>query len=142
MTTRGSARVADRRETGILDTCAYLDLGLLDPEALPTLPQITAITLAELQQGVAMARDAAERAVRTEQLAAAIVEFDPLPFDEAAATRYGTLVALTIAAGRNPRPRRMDLLIAATASARGLALYTRNGADFRGLESMVDIVEL
>ncbi|WP_175584730.1 type II toxin-antitoxin system VapC family toxin [Nocardia cyriacigeorgica] len=141
-TTRGSARVADRRETGVLDTCTYLDLGVLDPDVLPVLPEITAITLAELQQGVAMARDASSRAIRTEQLAAAIVEFDPLPFDESAATRYGTLVALTIAAGRNPMPRRMDLLIAATASARGLALYTRNGADFRGLESMVDVVEV
>ncbi|WP_378736555.1 hypothetical protein [Nocardia brasiliensis] len=87
-----------------------------------------------------MAKDPVTRAARSEQLGIAIVEFDPLPFDEDAATRYGTLVALTLAAKRDPRPRRMDLLIAAIASSRGLALYTRNSADFRGLESMVEIV--
>ena len=129
-----------RRSSGILDTCAYHDLDLLDPESLSKIPEITAITLAELHQGVAMAKTAAARAIRTEQVGAAIVEFDPLPFDEAAATRYGTLVALTVAAGRAPRPRRMDLLIAAIASARNLPLYTRNVDDFRGLESMLEIV--
>ncbi|MER5625263.1 hypothetical protein ABT061_29930 [Streptosporangium sp. NPDC002544] len=57
-----------------------------------------------------------------------------------AAARYGTLVALTIAANRDPRPRRMDLMIAAVASTRGLPLYTRNDADFKGLENVVTIV--
>ncbi|WP_218024470.1 VapC toxin family PIN domain ribonuclease [Nocardia lijiangensis] len=87
-----------------------------------------------------MAKDAVTRAARSEQLGAAIVDFDPLPFDEDAATRYGTLVALTIAANRDPRPRRMDLLIAAIASANNLPLFTRNSADFRGLDSMVEII--
>ncbi|MGY2062679.1 hypothetical protein ACW9HQ_48000, partial [Nocardia gipuzkoensis] len=118
------------------------DLGILDPETLPKIPEITAITLAELHQGVAAAKDPATRAARSEQLGTAIVEFDALPFDDEAATRYGTLVALTIAAERDPRPRRFDLLIAAIASARGLPLYTRNGKDFRGLESMLDVVPL
>ncbi|WP_330228148.1 type II toxin-antitoxin system VapC family toxin [Nocardia sp. NBC_00508] len=131
-----------RHPSGVLDTCTYIDLPLLPPESLPAAPEITAITLAELNQGVAMAKSAAIRASRTEQLGAAIVEFDPLPFDGDAATRYGSLVALTIAAKRDPRPRRMDLLIAAIASARGLPLFTRNGEDFRGLESMLDIVVL
>ncbi len=131
-----------RHPAGVLDTCAYLDLAVLDPALLPEVPEITAITLAELNQGVAMAKDAVTRAARSEQLGAAIVEFDPLPFDEAAATRYGTLVALTIAAKRDPRPRRMDLLIAAIASANDLPLYTRNSADFRGLDSMLEVVDL
>ena len=98
--------------------------------------------MAELHHGVAMAKDAATRAVRTEQLGAAIVDFPPLPFDGEAAARYGPLVALTLAAGRSPKPRRMDLMIAAIASSRALPLYTRNGADFVGLESLVDIVEV
>lgn len=132
--------MTDRHASGVLDTCTYIDLDVLDPNTLPKLPEITAITLAELNQGVAMAKDAITRAARSEQLGAAIVDFDPLPFDEDAASRYGTLVALTLAAKRDPRPRRMDLLIAATASARGLPLYTRNSEDFRGLESMVEIV--
>lgn len=129
-----------RHPAGVLDTCTYLDLGDLDPLMLPEMPEITAITLAELNQGVAMAKDPVTRAARSEQLGAAIVEFDPLPFDEAAATRYGTLVALTIAANRDPRPRRMDLLIAAIASANDLPLYTRNAADFKGLAGMLEVV--
>ncbi|WP_278261226.1 type II toxin-antitoxin system VapC family toxin [Nocardia sp. AG03] len=131
-----------RHESGVLDTCTYLDLAELDAAHLPETPEITAITLAELNQGVAMAKDPVARAARSEQFGAAIVEFDPLPFDEAAATRYGTLVALTIAATRDPRPRRMDLLIAAIASANDLPLYTRNAGDFKGLESMLEIVAL
>jgi len=132
--------VAERHESGVLDTCAYLDLGLLDPEALPKLPEITAVTMAELHQGVAMAKDAAARALRTEQVGAAIVDFAPLPFDGDAAARYGTLVALVLAAARDPRPRRMDLMIAAIASSRDLPLYTRNPDDFKGLESLLEVI--
>ena len=98
--------------------------------------------MAELHQGVAMAKDAASRAARTEKLGAAIVDFEPLPFDGQAAARYGTLVALTMAANRNPKPRRMDLMIAAVASSRGLPLYTRNADDFKGLDDMVTIIEV
>lgn len=136
----GSVPVADRHESGVLDTCAYIDLAKLDPASLPTVPEITAITMAELHQGVAMAKSAMSRAARTEILAAAIVDFDPLPFDGDAATRYGTLVTLTIAAKRDPRPRRMDLMIAAVASSRDLPLYTRNIDDFAGLGDMVTVV--
>lgn len=136
----GKAIVTDRRSSGVLDTCTYLSLDQLSPASLPLTPELTTITIAELNQGVAMARDAGIRAARNEQLGAALVEFDPLPFDQAAAIRYGSLVALTIAARRDPRPRRMNLLIAAIASARSLPLFTRNIADFRGLDSMVEIV--
>jgi predicted nucleic acid-binding protein len=134
--------VADRHESGVLDTSAYIDLALLDPAGLPRIPELTAVTMAELHQGVAMAKDAASRAVRTEKLGAAIVEFEPLPFDARAAARYGTLVALTIAADRNPKPRRMDLMIAAIASAHGLPLYTRNAEDLVGLGDLLEIVEV
>src|SRR5215468_9416347 len=92
----GSAALGERYESGVLDTCTYIDLGLLEPAALPEIPELTAITMAELHQGVAMARDAASRAARTEKLGAAIVDFEPLPFDGGAAARYGTLVALTL----------------------------------------------
>ena len=140
MTTCGSAVVAERHESGVLDTCTYIDLAVLDPAALPAIPEITAITMAELHQGVALATSAATRAARTEMLGAAIVDFDPLPFDAEAATRYGTLVALTLEAKRDPKPRRIDLMIAAIASTRGLPLYTRNEADFKGLEDMVEVI--
>ena len=132
--------MVERPESGVLDTCAYIDLDVLDPAALPAIPEITAITMAELHQGVAMAKTPAVRAARTEMLGAAIVDFSPLPFDGDAATRYGSLVALTLAAKRDPRPRRLDLMIAAIASSRGLPLYTRNAKDFAGLEDLVQVV--
>ncbi|MFI5563792.1 type II toxin-antitoxin system VapC family toxin [Amycolatopsis japonica] len=134
--------MAERHETGVLDTCTYIDLGLLEPSALPRMPELTAITMAELHQGVAMAKDPAVRAARTEKLGAAIVDFAPLPFDGDAAARYGTLVALVLAANRDPKPRRMDLMIAAIASSRELPLYTRNEDDFKGLDSMVEVVAI
>ena len=134
--------MTDRHGSGVLDTSAYIDLGVLDPAALPMIPELTAITMAELHQGVAMAKDAATRAARTEKLAAAIVEFAPLPFDGPAAARYGTLVALSVEVNRDPKPRRMDLMIAAIASAQGLPLYTRNAKDLVGLADMLQIVEV
>lgn len=139
---RGTVPEAERHESGVLDTCVYIDLDQHDPATLPVVPEITAITMAELHQGVAMAKTAAARAARTEKLGATVVEFEPLPFDGEAATRYGTLVALTLEANRNPRPRRMDLLIAAIASARGLPLYTSNADDFVGLGDIVEVVAL
>ena len=142
MRIRGSASVVDRYESGVLDTCAYIDLDQLDPESLPVVPEITAITMAELHQGVAMAKSAITRAARTELLGAAIVDFDPLPFDAEAATRYGTLVALTIEARRDPRLRRMDLMIAAIASSHDLPLFTRNIDDFAGLDDMVTVIAI
>jgi predicted nucleic acid-binding protein len=132
--------MADRHPAGVLDTCTYIDLDVLDPEDLPAVPELTAITMAELQQGVAMAKDAAVRAARMEKLGAAVADFDPLPFNGDAAARYGTLVALAIASGRDPRPRRMDLMIAAIASVQGLPLFTRNADDFKGLGSSLTVV--
>ncbi|MGH3844085.1 MAG: type II toxin-antitoxin system VapC family toxin [Pseudonocardiaceae bacterium] len=132
--------MVDRPSCGVLDTCAYIDLDLIDPATLPAIPEITAVTMAELHQGVAMAKDAATRAARTEKLGAAVVDFDPLPFDGDAAARYGTLVALAMAAGRDPRPRKMDLMIAAIASTRDLPLYTRNADDFKGLDGVLTVI--
>ncbi|WP_327289674.1 type II toxin-antitoxin system VapC family toxin [Streptomyces sp. NBC_01198] len=132
--------MAERHPAGVLDTCTYIDLDVLDPADLPAVPELTAITMAELQQGVAMAKDAAVRAARMEKLGAAVADFDPLPFTGDAAARYGTLVALAIAAGRDPRPRRMDLMIAAIASVQGLPLFTRNADDFKGLDSSLTVV--
>jgi toxin FitB len=132
--------VADRHPSGVLDTCAYIDLGALEPAVLPAVPELTAVTLAELHQGVAMARTAASRAARMEKLGAAVADFEPLPFDGEAASRFGTLVSLTLAADHNPRPRTLDLMIAAIASVRGLPLFTRNADDFKGLEDAVTVV--
>ena len=124
---------------GVLDTCTFIDLGVLDPDDLPVYPELTTITLAELYQGVTMAKDPVTMAARAELLHAGVSEFEPLPFDADAAARYGSLVALVLDAGRNPRPRRLDLMIAAIASVQGLPLYTRNPADFKGLGELLTV---
>ena len=79
--------VPERPQSGVLDTSAYVDLDLLDAANLPAVPELTAITLAELHQGVAMAKDPAAKAARMEKLEAAVADFDPLPFDADAAVR-------------------------------------------------------
>ncbi|VVJ23227.1 Toxin [Amycolatopsis camponoti] len=126
----------------MLDTCVYLDLVDLDPEKLPVVHQITTVTMAELHQGVALAKNPVTKAARTEDLAAAMVDYVALPFDADASTRFGSLAALTVAANRDPRPRKMDLMIAAIASVRNLPLYTRNTKDFKGLESLLEVIEV
>jgi predicted nucleic acid-binding protein len=134
--------VAERRPVGVLDTSVYVDLAHLDPAALPEISQLSIITLAELHQGVPMAKDAATRHVRIGRLGIAIGNFEPLPFDRRTAARYGSLVGLTVAANRDPRSRTMDLMIAAVASCHDLPLYTRNAKDFVGLESLVEVIEV
>lgn len=131
-----------RRPRGLLDTCVVIDLPLIDSRLLPVEAAVSSIVLAELAQGVAMTRDPAEMMARAQRLADVEAEFAAIPFDREAARRFGTLVALTVKANRNPRPRRMDLLIAATAAAHGLPLFTRNADDFKGLEQGVEIISV
>lgn len=137
---RGSRTVAERRERGLLDTCVVIDLPDIDAGRLPLEMAIPSVVLAELAQGVAMAKDPVDTLARAQRLADAEADFDAIPFTREAARRYGTLVALTIKAKRDPRLRRMDLMIAATAAAEGLPLYTRNPDDFKGLEQGVEVV--
>ncbi|MDR1077524.1 MAG: VapC toxin family PIN domain ribonuclease [Propionibacteriaceae bacterium] len=100
---------------------------------------VSAISLAELSYGVALARTPAQAAVRSQALAALRTWLTPLPFDWRAADKYGELAALILATGRQPRPRRLDLMIAATAVVNDLPLYTANADDFRGLEAILDL---
>lgn len=131
-----------RAQRGMLDTSAVIDLPALDPARLPVEAAIPAIVLAELAQGVAITKSAEQVMIRSQRLADIEAAFAAIPFDREAARRYGTLVALTIAANRDPRPRRIDLMIAATAAAHGLPLYTRNPDDFRGLDSAVTVIAI
>ncbi|MFD9688604.1 type II toxin-antitoxin system VapC family toxin [Kitasatospora sp. NPDC059146] len=131
-----------RHQRGLLDTCVVIDLPRIDPRLLPVEAAVASIVLAELAQGVAMAKDPVQVLARAQRLADVEAEFTALPFDREAARRFGTLTALTIQAKRDPRPRRMALMIAATAAAHGLPLYTRNAADFIGLEAGVQVVPL
>lgn len=119
---------------------------LIDPPpevAMPEEASIAAVTLAELVAGVHATRDPNERAARQDRLQRVQATLEALPFDADAARAYGRVVAAIIGAGRKARGKRaIDLLIAATALSVGLPLYTRNIADFSGLEGLVDIVEV
>lgn len=128
---------------GILDTSTVIDLALAtDPSQLPDEPMITAITLAELSVGPLVARNASERSARQAHLQQAEADFDPLPFDGAAARAFGSAAASLRAAGRKPAARAYDALIAATAIANGIPLYTCNPADFEGIENLdIRVVE-
>jgi toxin FitB len=124
---------------------ALLDTNLVIATGVPPLAgdlAISVVTVAELQFGVLVARDQAVRAERLRRLSVIQRTFDPLPVDDAVATSYGQLAAAVVAAGRQPRARTMDLLIAATAHAHSARLYTRNADDFVGLADLVEVVAL
>ena len=117
-----------------------IDLDELDPSQLPVEVALSAISMAELGAGPHATGDAVVRGRRQDRLQRAEAAFDPLPFDADAARAYGRIFAAVTASDRKARrARAVDLLIAATALAVELPLYTRNGDDFIGLESLVDI---
>ena len=135
--------MAERRAKtqGLIDTSVLIDLDHLDPGQLPTELAISAVTMAELAAGPHATTDSTERARRQDRLQRAEATFDPLPFDSAAARAYGRIYAAVVASGRKARgPRAVDLLIAASALAVNLPLYTRNVDDFRGIEHLVEVV--
>ena len=129
-----------RREQGIIDTSVLIALAdLEDADALPVEPLITAITLAELSVGPLVAKSDRDRASRQEHLQRVEAHFLPLPFDAAAARAFGRLSASLRRAGRKPAARAYDAMIAATALAHDLPLYTCNPDDFRGIDGL-DVV--
>ena len=130
----------DRPARGILDTSTVIAMRqITDPAALPAEPLITAVTLAELSAGPLVARDDQERAARQAHLQQAEADFDPLPFDRAAARAFGRVAASLRKSGRKATARAYDALIAATALADGLPVYTCNAADFEGIDGL-DVV--
>ncbi len=132
-----------RRQRGLLDTSVVIDLEIIEARQLAVEVAVSAITMAELAAGPHAATDADERGRRQDRLQRAEAAFDPLPFDGEAARAYGRLYAAVAASGRKARgARAVDLLIAATAWAAELPLYTRNGDDFRAVDHLVDIVAL
>ena len=110
--------------------------------ALPDEMAISAVTAAELAAGPHLAATPAEAAKRQARLQEVEAKLEPLRFDGAAVRSYGLVVAAVVREGRKPRSRFADLLIAATAHANGLDLYTRNGEDFAGLEDLVHVVAI
>ena len=130
-----------RAARGLIDTSVVIDLETIDPSGLPVELAVSALTMAELAAGPHAATDNNERARRQDRLQRAEAAFDPLPFDSGAARAYGRIFAAVMSTGRNARgPRAVDLMIAATACAAELPLFTRNIGDFRGLEGLVEVV--
>jgi toxin FitB len=121
----------------LLDTSVVIeaDVAPLDGDLA-----ISAVTLAELHFGVLVAKERKVRAERLRRLLVLQRAFDALPLDEAVAASYGQVAAAVVDAGRQPRARSMDLLIAATAHAHSARLYTCNACDFHGLDGLVDVV--
>jgi predicted nucleic acid-binding protein len=125
---------------GVLDTNIIAALGAYNPTDLPDELLITSVTLGELSHGPHATDDPVKRARRMALLQHVESTFDPLPYDRDAARVYGQMCAAVIAMGRQPRRRASDLMIAATAAANGLPLYTSNPKDFEGLDGLVEIV--
>jgi len=133
---RGQAR-------GLIDTSVIVDLERISPSLLPAEVAVSAISMAELAAGPHTTDDVTERASRQDRLQRAESAFNPLPFDAGAARAYGRVYAAVASAGRKARgARAVDLLIAATALAAGIPLYTRNADDLRALEDLVEVVAL
>jgi len=126
---------------GLLDTSVVIDWDYPDvATSLPDEAAICAITLAELTAGPHLTSSRVERARRQARLQQVEATFEPIPFDAAAARSYGQVVAAVVEIGRSHRRRFADLLIAATAHANGLPLYTRNPDDFDGLGELFELV--
>lgn len=129
--------------SGLLDTSVVIDWH--DPIVVAALPDqvaISAITAAELTAGPHLAAASAEAAKRQARLQEVEAKLEPIHFDGAAVRSYGLVVAAVIREGRKPRSRFADLLIAATAHANGLDLYTRNDDDFAGLGDLVNVIAI
>jgi hypothetical protein len=125
---------------GLLDTSVVVDHDVIDAGLLPDESAISAVTLAELAAGPHATDDEEERARRQDRLQWAAATWDPLPLGGEAARAYGRVFAAARAAGRSSRGRLADLLLASTAAAEGLDLYTRNPADFSGLDDIVNVI--
>lgn len=142
---------AERHPQGLLDTNIVILRNGIDPAELPDEMAISAITLAELSAGPHQVRpnseqrdydEHAERARRLDVLQRAEHEFDPIPFGAEAARAFGRVTAGIVAAGRKPRRRVADLMIASIAIAEGLPLFTTNPDDFQGLGELLEVIRV
>jgi len=122
----------------LLDTSCVIDF----PDQMEELAEAAAVstlTIAELAYGihhddplVAAAREARYREV--------LNEFDPIPYSARAAHLYGAIAASVRKSGRNPRPRRIDLMLASVAADLGAILLTRNATDFTGIGDIAQVI--
>ena len=127
---------------GLLDTSVVIDHDVIDSALLPDESAISAVTLAELAAGPHATENKDERALRQDRLQWATATWEPLPFDAESARMYGRMFAAARASGQTSRTRLADLLIASTAAANGLPLYTRNSADFEALKRILKVISV
>ncbi|MGH8776149.1 MAG: type II toxin-antitoxin system VapC family toxin [Jiangellaceae bacterium] len=124
----------------LLDTSVVIDLERIELGALASADHAaSAVSIAELGYGL-NTDDPVARHSRSERYHAVLEGFEIWPYDLSAAKLFGPLAGLVRASGRNPRPRRLDLQIAATAVAHSVPLLTRNPRDFDGLERMLGVI--
>lgn len=126
----------------LLDTSVIIDPPSRGTASFADLVSVSAVTVGELHYGVGASMDPVEQLHRRQRLRLVLDTYDVLPFDAEVAESYGLLANVVRQAGRNPRPRRMDLLIAATAVRHGFSLATRNGADLRHLERVLTVIDV
>lgn len=92
-------------------------------EAVDGLYRVAVATITELELGVLLARDPANRRRRNVTLARARAHI-PIPYDERVSTHLASLLAELRRA--NKRTGAFDCIIAATALAAGLPVYTQD----------------
>lgn len=126
----------------LLDTSVIIDPPSLGTASFADVVSVSAVTLGELHYGVGAALDPVEQLHRRHRLALLLSTYDVVPFDAEAAESYGLLATIVRRAGRTPRPRRIDLMIAATAVSHGLSLATRNGADLKYLQRVLNVIDV
>jgi predicted nucleic acid-binding protein len=126
----------------LLDTSVLIDFPARQIAEVAEEVAVSAVTIGALQHGVTAAADPVVQLHRRRRVQSILDRFEVLPFEVSTAEYFGALATLVRQHGRNPRPRRMDLQIAATAARHDLPLLTRNGADFIGLESALTVVDL
>jgi predicted nucleic acid-binding protein len=118
-------------------------LAAIDRAFLPEAIAVSAVTIAELVSSLYGARHDLVRTRRRHHLTYVEANVEPLDFDFRCTRAYGPIYREVLRTGRKPRgARAVDLLIAATALGHDLPLYTRNAGDLRGLEDLIEIVDV
>lgn len=126
---------------GIVDTSVVIAAEQrrpLDESLVPDQPAISMVTLAELELGVHLADDEAQRVERSDTFERAQADYIAVPIDTSVAAAYAEIVAAARRRGR--RPPVQDMWIAATAKAHAVSVYTQDG-DFDEADG-VDVVRV